>query len=148
MFGTVHNIDKWLVQQENMLKRHDKSLTPLLGNYTYRQKLKLVGWVLEYRVEEDFIKLRSEAYSTLKQYSGKAEQDLTQAEHDIMNKAFKDLERSDMLASYFKSEFDAAVKTLESEAAALLNDGKQEADALMQASERDAADILKSVEII
>jgi hypothetical protein len=148
MFGTVHNIDKWLVQQENMLERYGISLTSVFNKYTYNQKLKLVGRVLEYRVQEDFIGLRSEAYSTLKQYSGKAEQDLTKAEHDIMNKAFKDLERSNMIASYFKSEFDAAVKTLESEAAALLNDGKKEADALMQASERDAADILKSVEII
>ena len=145
MFGTINNIDKWLDQQKGLLRRHNKK--PFAG-VSGHAKLKQVSEIIEYRVQESYSILRSEAYSTLKQYSGKAEQDLTKAEHDIMNKAFKDLERSNMLASYFKSEFDAAVKTLESEAAALLNDGKQEADALMQASERDAADILKSVEII
>jgi hypothetical protein len=135
LFKTEENVDKWLAPQESLIKLYNPRYKT---GGKLQAKLDLISDVIDYRVREGYSKLRREARLTLEQYSHKAEEDLSVVERDMKNKALMDLERSDMLVTYCTRELENAVNTLESEAAALLEESKQEAVDWVQASERKA----------
>ena len=144
IFKDEENLNRWLASQDEQFKFRGLAPAQDWAKVNIDRKLVHVNRAVDHRLRKGFNDLQEKAHSTLNELSNKADEDMNDAERKLKNMALNDLKRSEMLSTYFSHEFESMWKKVESEAAALLNEGERDAVDLVQATDRKVERVVDS----